>query len=277
MYEEHSSVIRMCTKPTGGNPISIEIPRHAFLKNANARDIHTAAGFYTLAASCPGALAVFTMHSRFWGNMLWDQESGYGEPTPYRGAPIVDVSVLLTPLTRSELYLSMTPVGQGKKARVAVPLGFKVAKPVGDGAGGSNDDDEDDGVVATEIAFLPAMAEIAIMPRKITTCGDEVSPYSISTDMRLSIHGAVPMDLAHVMTVYVEDSSEGVPVKRYNLMNLDYNAARDVGGTPVVAGKKHAWSSAMPSAIDDIDDEDEDGGADKRESKRMKAAMDSVA
>lgn len=110
MYEENSIIIRMCIKPTSGNPVCVEIPRHAFLKNANATSLHTAAGFYTLAASCPGAMCVFTMHSRFWGSMLWDPMCGYGEPTAFRGTPIVDVSKLLSPLVRSDLYITSAKI-----------------------------------------------------------------------------------------------------------------------------------------------------------------------
>lgn len=272
MYDDNSAIIRMCLKPTGGNPMSVEIPRHAFLKNANATSLHTAAGFYTLASSCPGAMCVFTMHSRFWGSMLWDPMCGYGEPTPYRGAPIVDVSKLLSPLVRSDLYISSSikVVGEGKKMRVIVPLGFKVPFQMEACSGGDVDDDATDAASgATEL--LPVMAEVAIVPRKINiTSPKDVSPYGISTDMRLSIHGAIPMDIAHVMTVYVEHDTVG----KHNILNLDYNAARDVGGTPVVAGKKHTWSSAMPSAIDD-DEDDEDAGS--GDAVRTKRAMDSVA
>lgn len=162
---------------------------------------------------------------------------------------------------------------QGRKARVIMPLGFKVPFV----SGGVGDDEGEDSTTAGATGGvpeqLPVMVEIAIAPRKINVSSNkDISPYSISTDMRLSIHGAIPMDIAHVMTIYIENDAIG----RHNILNLDYNAARDVGGTPVVAGKKHTWSSAMPSAIDDEDEEDEDGG-NSGGGKRTKKAMDAVA
>jgi hypothetical protein len=196
---------------------------------------------------------------------------GYGEPTPYRGAPIVDVSKLLSPLVRSDLYISpsVKVVGEGKKMRMIVPLGFKV--PFEMATSNDGDDDAVDNTSGATAELLPVMAEVAIASRKINiTSPKDVSPYGISTDMRLSIHGAIPMDIAHVMTIYVEHDTVG----KHNILNLDYNAARDVGGTPVVAGKKHTWSSAMPSAIDD-DEDDEDAGS--GDAVRTKRAMDSVA
>lgn len=80
------------------------------------------------------------------------------------------------------------------------------------------------------------------------------------------------------MTVYVV-AGDGV---RHNIMNLSYNGARDVGsavgggGGAMNSKKQYTWSSAIPSAIDEDDDvAGMDGAA--RDTKRMRAAMDSVA
>lgn len=207
---------------------------------------------------------VLTWFFRFWGSSLWDPFCLYGEATPYRGVPIVDVSNIITPLTRADFYLSNPTIsGEGKKARIVVPLGFKMPFSA---PSGENDDDDD--TCKSQNIMCPTMAEVAIVPRKI---GDSstISPYSISTDMRLSPHGSIPMDVAHVMEIYLDNNGN-----KHRILNLDYNGARDVGCTaPVVGGKRHAWSSAVPSVIDD----DSDGSGDGDDAKRMKKAMDSVA
>lgn len=94
--------------------------------------------------------------------------------------------------------------------------------------------------------------------------------------MRLSIHGSVQSDVAHVMTVFLQQPDGS----RNNILNLDYNGARDVGCMPVVTGHKHSWSCAIPSAIDDDDDEDNDDNerdGSGSPTKKIKTAMDSVA
>lgn len=273
MYDDMDSItIRMCVKSTGGaTPYFVDMPRHAFLKNANAKDIHTAVGFYTLAAhSGPGALYAFVMHCRFWGNTLWDPSCLYGEATPYRGVPIVDVSKILTPLTRADFYMSSLlkiEGGEGKKARIIVPLGFKMPYV----SSNTMEDDDEGEMKGPSGEMCQAMAEVAIVPRKVVdNSPNPLGPYSICTDMRLSPHGSVPMDLAYVMTIFL-----GVGETKHNILNLDYNGARDVGCVPVVAGKKHAWSAAVPSAIDD--DEEDEKDEEEKDAKRMKKAMDSVA
>lgn len=271
MYELDSSVVRMCVKPTGCHPYMIDMPRAAVLKNANANDIHSACGLYTLAANCPGALCAFVTHNRFWTNKLWDPDCGYGDATAFRGAPIIDVSKLLAPLARDSYYLSNpATTGQGKKARVVADLGFKMlhepAPAGGDVAAGDDDATPDAGETET----CGVYAEVAVLPRRIAGPSQSASAYRIASDMRISPHDAVSLDVAHVMTVYLKTSSG-----RKNILNLDYNGARDVGCATVVTGKKHGWSNAMPSAIDD--DDDEDATSPVASAKRAKIAMDSVA
>ena len=83
MYDDPDSLtIRMCAKSTGNATYFVDMPRHVFLKNANAVDLHTACGLYTLAAHCPGALYAFVMHCRFWASNLWDPSCLYGEVYP---------------------------------------------------------------------------------------------------------------------------------------------------------------------------------------------------
>lgn len=116
--------------------------------------------------------------------------------------------------------------------------------------------------------------QVALKPRKVAGSGlDNV--YRISSDMRISIHGSVQSDIAHVMTVFLQQPNGG----RTNILNLDYNGARDVGCMPVVTGHKHSWSCAMPSAIDDDDEDNNDEERDGAGSptKKIKMAMDSVA
>lgn len=258
----------------GCTPYSIDIPRAGFLKNANARDIHTACGLYTLASNCKGALCAYVTHCRFWSSALWDASCGYGDPTPYRGVPIIDVSRVVAPLSRDEFYLSNPAiVGEGKKARVCVPLGFKMAfRPPG---GEAAEDDEDESITSGNATLYPASAEVAILPRRVQVAGgggnDEDLLFTTSSDMRLSPHGAIPLEIAHIMTIFVETDAK----ERHNILNLDYNGARDVGSAPAAStGKRHTWSSAIPSAIDDDDDEDT---SDQADAKRLKASMDSVS
>lgn len=261
-----SKVVRMCVNPTGCTPYMVDMPRAAFLKNANAKDIYGACGIYTFAAHCPGALCAFVTYNRFWSNKLWDEDCGYGDATAFRGAPIIDVSKLLAPLARDEFYLSSPPLsGSGNKARVTVDLGFKMSP----GGGDDNQDEDENMSVVSATALYPVFAEVAAAPRRIQ--GTAMSAYSIASDMRLSAHNTIPLDVAHVMTVYLVKSPEG---ERHNILNLNYNGARDVGCTVVVTGKKHAWSAAMPSAIDE---DEEDDTSEAGTSKRMKIAMDSVA
>jgi hypothetical protein len=234
------------------------MPCRAFLKNANTCDIHTACGLYTFAAHCPGALNAFVTHNIFWASKLWDENCGYGDATPYRGSPIIDVSKLLAPLSRDEFYMSSNPVGVGNKIRVMVDLGFKMVLDA-DASGPTLDDD---GGVKE---MCPVFAEVAVFPRKIAEPANAASAYRIAGDMRLSPHNAVTLDIAYVMTVYLQTNSG-----RKNILNLNYNGARDVGCAVVMTGKKHAWSAAATSVIDE-DNEEEDTA------KRMKTAMDSVA
>ena len=154
-----------------------------------------------------------------------------------------------------------------KKSRLVVPLGFTMPYTPIDAV---RDEDDEDASTSLSNETCPVMADVAIMPRRIPDPSIPASAHSICTDMRLSPHGCVPMDIAYVMTVYLQTS--GI---KHNILNLDFNGARDVGCVPVIAGKKHAWSSAVPSAIDDDDDEGE-GGLD-RDTKRTKVAMDAVA
>lgn len=280
MYDADSSVVRMCIKPTGCHPYMIDMPRAAVLKNANAKDIHSACGLYTLAANCPGALSAFVTHNRFWSNKLWDPDCGYGDATAFRGAPVIDASKLLAPLARDAYYLSNPAVtGQGNKARVMVDLGFKMlhepdAPAAGDAAAAADDDDAAaDAGGGGETETCGVYAEVAVLPRKIAGPSPPASAYRIASDMRISPHGAASLDVAHVMTVYLKTSTG-----RKNILNLDYNGARDVGCATVVTGRKHGWSNAMPSAIDDGDDDDEDAASPGAASaKRAKVAMDSVA
>ena len=270
MYDDTESLtIRMCIKPTTGNtPYSVDMPRHVFLKNANAKDLHTACGFYTLAAHCPNALYAFVMHGRFWGRDLWDPSCLYGEATPFRGVPIVDISKLLSPLVRSDFYVSANVDGEGKKAKISIPLGFKMPYSGGNTA----DEDDDDTALPLSTSMCAVHAQVAIAPRKITEAVvGVVNPYSISTDMRLSPHGCVPMELGYVMTIYLATDAG-----KHNILNLDYNGARDVGCTPaIVAGKRHAWSSAVPCVIDDEEVDEVDSG--EADQKRAKKAMDACA
>ena len=64
-YKDDSTVIRMHVNAKGCAPYSIDMPRAGFLKNANARDIHTACGLYTLASNCEGALCAYVTHCRY--------------------------------------------------------------------------------------------------------------------------------------------------------------------------------------------------------------------
>ena len=79
MYDDSSTVVRMCVKPTGCQPYTVDMPRAGVLKNANATDVHSACGLYTLASHSPGGLCAFVMHKSFWGNSLWDPACGFGE------------------------------------------------------------------------------------------------------------------------------------------------------------------------------------------------------
>lgn len=274
MYDADSTVVRMCVKPTGCHPYMIDMPRAAVLKNANAKDIHSACGLYTLASHCSGALCCFVTHNRFWSNKLWDPDCGYGDATAFRGAPVIDASKLLAPLARDEYYLSDPPVtGQGNKARVTVDLCFKMPYDTADDAAPDAADAAADDDAAADGAgeMCSVHAEVAILPRKIAGPSPPHSAYRIASDMRISPHGAASLDVAHVMTVFLKTSTG-----RKNILNIDYNGARDVGCATVVTGRKHGWSNAMPSAIDDGDD-DEDATSPVASAKRAKVAMDSVA
>lgn len=184
------------------------MPVHAVLKNANARDVHTACGLYTLAAHCPGALCALVMHKSFWGSGLWDPDCGFGEPTKFRGAPIIDDARLLAPLSRDELYLSSPPRitgGEGKRARITVDMGFKMscamdrdasaaasAAPAGETMMMVEDDGDSMGVQQLQQA-TPVMADVAILPRAITAL--ETLPYGLSSDMRIAPFGCIDMEV----------------------------------------------------------------------------------
>lgn len=159
---------------------------------------------------------------------------------------------------------------------MSVPLGFRMAysaSGAGDSAASMDDDDDDESVQGKlQVADYPAYAEVAILPRRVAMPSGQQAPdvHSISTDMRLSPHGSIPVDVAHVMTIYLRGKGEG---ERYNVLNVDYNGGRDTGCAPIVTGKRHTWSGAIPSAIDD----DDDDSTDEADAKRFKASMDSVA
>lgn len=163
-YADNSKVIRMCVKPTGCSPFMVDMPVCAVLKNANAQKIHDACGLYTLAANCPGALCAFVYHDMFWGKRLWDEDCGYGDPTPFRGTPIIDASKILTPLCHDEFYL-LNPVvtGEGNKSRIEVDLGFKMQyTPPSSVVDNSGDMDEDTVGVggASQGIMCPVHAEV---------------------------------------------------------------------------------------------------------------------
>jgi hypothetical protein len=253
----------------------IDIPKSGFFKNANVTDgnLHTACGIYTLAAHCKGALHAFVMHGQFWGSSLWDPNCGFGDPTKFRGVPIIDASKIVAPLITKEFYLlNPTIIGEegSRKAYVTVDLGIMMDVSAGDKSSMDEDEDDEKGVK------YPVFADVTILPRKITSTLSP-SSYSISSDLRISPHGNIPVDPAYVVAVFVV----GEGGKKNTLLNLDYNGSRDVGHASSASsstGKKHSWSSAIPSAIDEDDDEEEEEGASsKSSSKKFKVAMNSVA
>lgn len=176
MYDDHSKVIRMCIKPTGCSPFMVDMPVCAVLKNANAKKIHDACGLYTLAANCPGALCAFVYHDVFWGKKLWDEDCGYGDPTPFRGTPIIDASKLLTPLCHDEFYL-LNPVvtGEGNKSRLEVDLGFKMqynpSLESGDKGGDMMDDDDTIGAGGQQMIMCPVHAEVRLCAISLMVAG----------------------------------------------------------------------------------------------------------
>jgi hypothetical protein len=283
----------------------IDMPKSGFFKNANVTDgnLHTACGIYTLAAHCKGALHAFVMHGQFWGSSLWDPNCGFGDPTKFRGVPIIDASKIITPLTTKNFYLSNPVIHGGeegnnnnkKKAFVTVDLGIKM--DISPSGGGDDelmmdDNDDDEKEKKSVVTKYPVFANVTILPRKIASSSSSssaaaaVSPYSISSDLRISPHGNIPVDQAYILEVFVRagddddnDNNKKKTTPTTLLLNLDYNGSRDVGygsasssSSSSSSGRKHTWSSAIPSAIDEDDDDDTNSN-----NKKFKAAMNSVA
>jgi hypothetical protein len=266
-----SSLMRICINVPGQTPYAVDVPMAAALRNANARTIEAACGLYTIAAHA-GALNVFVMHNSPWGNSAWDPACSLGEPTPFRGVPIIDTSKIFGRIIEDPGRLCDEAVsGEGKKERVELDLGFKMSYAE------DEDPDADDKPSDTE-KFYPVMMEIALQPRRIkrTEGGpdvDDANVHTIACDMRLSPHGHVSLETALVGTFFLK-MDHGT---RKNIMNVNLNCARDVGAAVVSSGAKHKWSGALASAIDDDDDDDDDEGAGSGGDKRAKLAADAVA
>ena len=233
----NTKVVRMCVQKTVGKNVQtaycVDMSVHSVLRNANSVDLHSACGLYTIASYCPGALCAFVAHKTFWAKTLWDADCGFGEPTPFRGALIIDASKLLAPLHRDELYLSSSSVvsGEGKKARMTVDMGFEMKCATAQQQNSSHEDvavaaaattDEDECAVASTAAAAAAspmckvMAEVAVLPRSVTqrsSCklaaaaavvtGMTTTCYNTSVNMPLSPHESIDLQVAYVMTVYV--------------------------------------------------------------------------
>ena len=315
----NTKVVRMCVQKTvAGKHVQtaycVNMSVHSVLRNANSVDLHSACGLYTIASYCPGALCAFVAHKTFWAKTLWDADCGFGEPTPFRGALIIDASKLLAPLHRDELYLSSSSVvsGEGKKARMTVDMGFEMKCATAQ-QNSSHEDvavaaaattDEDECAVASTAAAAAAspmckvMAEVAVLPRSVTqrsTCklaaaAVAATCYSTSVDMPLSPHESIDLQVAYVMTVYVvmmQQQPQTQTTVRKNIMNLNYNGCRDMSVSMVDGsggsdggdggGRKHVWSNDVSSVIDCVDDDGDDGSGAGADSKRFKSALNAVA
>lgn len=303
LYNQTSKVVRIYTKPNKGGTFSsdemcVEVPVHSLLKNANARDIKSAIGLYVLAAAS-GGLHCFTMHNSYWSKNLWDAESGFEDPTPFRGSLIIDASKLFASvcMQQERLIISSSSaqevVTATKKVLHLDASFFPDMKIMVD----PNDDGDDADVGAEDEMEVSAankmeecniQAEVGLLPRVIKSASSESAPSSsnrFSYDMRLAPHGSIHMDSAYVVTFYVMMKSSGVE-KRRNIYNLNYNAVYNIvssaaagpGSLSSGACKRHTWSHAIPSVLDD-DDEELDQGVelDGGQAKRIKLAMDSVA
>ena len=287
-YDDKSFRVHMQAS-TGRQSYVIDVPKHAALKNANARTLHDAAAMYTIAASAPDGLRCLVMHKSFWGNSHSDAHCGLGDPTPFRGALIINAKAIMAPLTRDEFYigtngtksftlLSSAAAGSARKAKIeGVKMGFSMSLGGGGrGAGDGSDVNINDDNQEVEEVVLPVYADICLVSRNIRASEVRLIP---QTEMRLSPHQSIPLDEAYVVTFYVmmEDG------ERRNMFNCNYNGSPDVWCTPAtggaMAGKKHAWSSATPSAIDEDDDESDGAGgaASTNTIKRLKTADNSVA
>lgn len=304
VYNDMSKVVRIYIKPRvntqdGCSDICVDIPVHALMKNANARTIESAIGLYVLVAAS-GGLHCFTMHNNYWDKTLWDPNSGFNEPTPFRGALIIDASKLFAHVSMSEASLFAgcfrnSGKNSDKKGSKKIMLGtnfFPDMKILVDTCETNDSMDLDENSVELNIE-----AEVSMYPRIVKSehvksehdNQDDGNLSKFSHDMRLSPYQSIGMDSAYVATFFVTlPVVGGNPETRKNIMNITYNAVYNIssnscggggGGGGSAGGRKHVWSSAVPSALDD-DDEDGNNGSssssDVSDRKRMKIACDSV-
>lgn len=243
--------MRMCVKATGFNAYYVDMPVRNVLRYTNANNLLDATGLLTLAA-CAGALNAFVMHNNYWATS--ETGSALGEPTPFRGIPIIDASKMVIPITNENFLAAEHPVSEeGKKARITVDMGFKTFY---DASSPPTDTSTESGMVVDALEdqngskqnerIVDVLADIALLPRSIKSKDPAAHQSSTqastsilkATDFRLAPHGAMNMEVAHVMTFFCKmDKGEGNAQENFTIMNVNYNAAPNVGGSAApVAG-----------------------------------------
>lgn len=272
------SMVRMCIKSSNGfSTYHVDMPEHNVLRYTNSNTLDDAVGFLTLAASA-NALHMVVMHNTYWGTQTTTMSPLAGQ-TPFRGVPIIDAAKLLAPII-NESFLSKAVADSyildeksERKAKVkGVDMGFKVFISPSSMSLDSTQQAEGDG---EEMVACKVWADIALNTRCVQAASQKVTPASAkSHDLRLAPHGSLDMDKAHILCLYCCDKEVCTDPKSFKvIMNLDFNASPEVGfvgGGNTLAGKKHAWNSAIPSAIDESS---EDEGREKKDSQRdMKKA-----
>lgn len=218
--------IRMCVKETGYNSYTVDMPVRNVLRYTNSNNLMEATGLLTLAA-CAGALNVFVMHNSYWASS--ETGSANGEPTPFRGIPIIDANKMVLPICNENFLAQEHKVeDEGRKAKITVPMGFETCYDISSVKTG--DGEVEDAQKNRDQVFVPlsVSADIAVMTR--TVKGKEPTFLSgiKATDFRLAPHGAMSMDIAHVMTYFAKPEADST--KQLVVMNIDYNAAPNVGG-----------------------------------------------
>ncbi len=269
-------VVRMCIKSANGfDTYHLDMPVHLVLQCTNANNLDDAIGMLTLAASA-GALNAVVMHNAYWGTQD-SCVSALGGTTPFRGVPIIDSSKLLAPIINENFLASVSEnmdcvvdASNNRKAKIKdFDMGFKVFINTL----------ESDGTEAEggEMTAVKVLADISLHTRCIqakkhannntnnnaNNNGNKAGGASSKLpkkayDQRLAPHGCMDMDSAHVICFhYMVGDVDRV------IMNLNFNAVPEVGiagGAGSVAGKKHTWQHAIPSAIDEDSDDDSGEG-----------------
>jgi hypothetical protein len=258
-------MVRMCIKSANGfSTYHVDMPVHNVLRYTNSTKMDDAVGLMTLAASA-GALNVVVTHNTYWGAQTTNVSPLAGQ-TPFHGIPVIDASKLLLPIIDESFLAKFQANGSSivdekseRKAKIkGVDMGFKVYINTLNEDGSEKEAGGEDCMVVSKV-----LADISLNPRCIQPTSQKANPFAIcqAHDFRLAPHGCVPMDKAHVLCLYC--SKDGGNVVDKVIMNLNFNASPEVGfgagggGVGAMAGKKHTWQYAIPSAIDE-DSGDED-------------------